>query len=293
MNQPNEDQNKQNKPYKRETLIPIPESESQVLNIQQSKILENKFGIDILKQLSTVNLEHLYFYHYKCESINDLNWGCAWRSMQTVLKYQLSLSNQKKDKDIKFYNHFMKYGDKNTLINIFKEMTKNQDKSEAVNKLFKKKFAPFEIDCGWAEPFISQLILYDFGFEGELFLINGYSTHSYAPKEVFSKTLKFSEFTEKLKNHFQQENPAPIIMDDSYISVCIIGVKFNENNNIVLLIMDPHVGDVKVVDNGIYIIFLNDEGIPLGKIPDKDVLVSNAVYFDNKNWMAYFPKKIK
>ena len=73
MSQPNEVQNEQNKPYLRQTLIPIPESESQVLNIQESKILEKKCGIERIKEFSTVNLSHLYFYHYNCESIKLLS----------------------------------------------------------------------------------------------------------------------------------------------------------------------------------------------------------------------------
>ena len=107
----------ENKPYKRDKLILLPKSENTVLNIEESKILEKKFG-DEIKEFSTVNLSHLYFYHYNCESVNDFNWGCAWRSLQTVLKYQLSLS--KKNLDISFYNLFMKYGDKRFLIEIFK-----------------------------------------------------------------------------------------------------------------------------------------------------------------------------
>ena len=76
----------------------------------------------------------IYFtiYYYKWESVNDLNCGCAWRSMQTVLKYLL-----------------------------------NKSKSE------------------WAEPFISQLILYDFRFNGYLFLVNGYPKQSFVLKNVF------------------------------------------------------------------------------------------------------------
>ena len=112
------------KPYKRDELIKLPESENKIFNIEQSKILENKFGIDKIKEFLTVNLSYLSFYHYNCESVNDRDWGCAWRSMQTVLRYGLSLSNQ--NKDISFYNLFMKYGDKNTLIDIFKKMKKKQ-----------------------------------------------------------------------------------------------------------------------------------------------------------------------
>ena len=99
----------------------------------------------------------------------------------------------------------MKYGDKNVLIDIFMRMTKGQNISEVLKKLLNKKFAAFETDCGWAEPFISQLVLYDFGFEGELILINGYSNHNYAPEEVFSRTLNFKEFRELLRNYFKQK----------------------------------------------------------------------------------------
>ena len=281
-----------NQVYERTKLTLLNDSENKIINIQQSKILENKFGSNIINEFKTVNLSHLYFYFYKCESVNDRGWGCAWRSMQSVLKYQLSLSNQNKDKEISFYNLFMKYGDKNTLIDIFMKMTKDKDNSEVLNKLINKKFAPHETDCGWAEPFISQLVLYDFGFEGEILLINNYYENNYAPKEVFSNTLDFAKFKEKLKNHFSQKNPGPIILDDSYISISIIGVKFNEENkNIELLIMDPHA--VENPKEGIYIIVLDNEGRQINIIPDKKVLASLAIVFSqNKPWMAYFPKAI-
>lgn len=289
MNDDNKSNNIQNenKSYKRNELIKLPESENKVLNIEESRLLENRLGSDIIKEFFTVNLNHLYFYHYNCESVNDLNWGCAWRSMQTVLKYQLSLSNQ--NKDISFYNLFIKYGNKNYLIEIFKKMKKDKDILEVLNKLENKKFAPYETDNGWAEPFISQLVLYDFGFNGDLILINGYSNHNYAPEEVFSENIDFNQFKEKLKSHFNQKDPAPIIIDDSYVSVCIIGVKFNEENKCLeLLIMDPH-GSVGF-EKGIYVTVLNEEGILYDIIPEV-ALVSKNIYFSGgKKWMAYFPK---
>ena len=278
--------------YKRETLLKLPETEKKLLNFQESKILEKKFGINKIKEFDTVNLSHLYFFHYKCESVNDTNWGCAWRSMQSLLKYQLSLSNQNKDNEISFYNLFMKYGSKNKLIEIFMRMKEGQNTEEkTLNVLLDKKFAPFETDSGWAEPFISQLVLYDFGFEGELLLINNYSNNNYAPKEVFSRTLNFNEFKEELKIHFKQDNPGPIIIDDSFVSLSIIGIQFNESNkNMGLLIMDPHAVDKP--ETGLYIIILNDSGDCLQIIPNKHVLASLAVSFSyNKPWMAYFPKK--
>ena len=291
MEKENETDKENNKKYIRETLTLLPESENKVLNIQESKILEKIFSIEKLKEFNLVNLFHLYFYHYKCESVNDLNWGCAWRSMQTVLKYKLSLSNQNKDKEISFYNLFMKYGSKEKLIEIFKKMREEQDNIEMLEKkLSEKEFAPFETDKGWAEPFISQLVLYDFGFKGELLLIDHYYSNNYVPEEVFSATLNFNQFKEKIKTHFKQNNPAPIILDDSYISISIIGVKFNElNNNIELLIMDPHASDK--TENGLYIIILDESGDFIEKIPNKHVLASLAITFSyNKPWMAYFPE---
>ena len=277
----------ENKPYKRDKLILLPKPENTVLNIEESKILEKKFG-DEIKEFSTVNLSHLYFYHYNCESVNDFNWGCAWRSLQTVLKYQLSLS--KKNLDISFYNLFMKYGDKRFLIEIFKKMRKVEGKAEIIKKLEDKQFSPYENDNGWAEPFISQLVLYDFGFDGEIILINGYSNNNYAPEEVFEDKIDFNQFKEKLKTHFMKKNPAPIIIDDSYVSVCIIGVKFNKENCVELLIMDPH--GVENFEKGLYIAVINEDGI-LFDIKPEQALVSKGIFFERKKWMAYFPKENK
>ena len=221
--------------------------------------------------------------------MNDINWGCAWSSMQSVLKFQLSLSEKNKDEDISFYNLFIKYGKKDTLLDIFRKMNEKKDITEALNILVNKNFAPYETDNGWAEPFISQLVLYDFGFEGELILINNYSNNNYAPELVFNRLLTFDEYKKLLKNHFAQKNPAPIIMDDSYVSICIIGIKYNEESkNIELIIMDPHVVDNPA--NGLYIVVLNEQGESLDVIP-QHVLVSKGVFFnDNKPWMAYIPK---
>jgi hypothetical protein len=276
------------KPYKREALKRINKNDSYLLDFSKSNILEKKFGPDKLNNFLFCNLSHLYFYHYTCESVDDLNWGCAWRSLQSSLRFQLSLSNQ--TKDISFYNLFMKYGDKNNLIDIFKKMRKDQDISEIINKLKNKEFSPFEANSGCAEPFISQLVLSDFGFDGELFLINGYCNLNYAPEEVFTETIDFNKFKEKLKTHFSQINPGPIIIDDAYISVIIFGVKFNEENkSLELLIMDPH--GVEEAEKGLYIIVLNEDGKYLDKIPNESVLASESVYFsDNKEWMVYIPK---
>ena len=291
----NKNENNENvKPYKRETLKRIPTSKNIIINFKETNILSIVFGDDKIKEFFTPNLEFLYFSFYCCESVKDSGWGCAWRSMQSLLKYQLSVSNQNKDHDISFYNLFMKYGDKNTLLEIYKKM-KNDENS--LNILKKKTFAPHETESGWAEPFISQLVLFSFGFEGELILINGYSEHNYAPKVVFNnKILNFNEFKMMLINHFiEKNNPGPIIIDDSYSSLSIIGIKINNekneaSSNLELLIMDPHTIDHP--EFGLYIVILNNKGRQVGVLPNQS-LCSKSVDFSVKPWMAYIPNEIK
>ena len=183
----------------------------------------------------------------------------------------------------------MKYGPKNTLMEIFKKMCKKENKEEILEILSKKQFAPFENNNGWAEPFISQLVLYDYGYEGDLILVNGYPSRSYAPKEVFDKTVNFDEFKTILKEHFSQKNLGPIILDDSVGSCAIIGIKFNENENVELMIMDPH--DAGSQDKGLYIITLDKNGEFVQIEPNLLVHMSQSIYFSkNKPWMVYIPK---
>ena len=269
------------------SLTRINTTDDNLKSFSQSNILETKFGKEKLENFLLCDLSHLYFYHYKCESVDDSNWGCAWRSLQSALRFQLSLNNQKKD--ISFYNLFMKYGAKNALIELYKKMSKDNDNADKnIDILSAKKFAPHENSCGWAEPFISQLVLYDFGFKGDLLLINGYPRGSYAPIEVFKKILNFQEFKEKLSQHFKQKNPGPIILDDSRASISIIGVKFRNDNNIELIIMDPHA--CPDAEKGLYIITLDNNGGFLEITPPEIVLASMSIYFAHKNpWMAYFP----
>ena len=275
------------KPYKRQALYRIDKTDSDLLNFSESKVLEKKFGSERLQNFLFCDLSHLYFYYYGCESVNDIDWGCAWRSLQSALRFQLSLKNEDKGKDISFYTLFMKYGSKSVLMDIYKRMNNNEKNLYLLNQ---KTFAPFENQNGWAEPFISQLVLYDFGFEGELILVNGYPNQSYAPKEVFEKIVDFKEFKEILKNHFKKENPSPIVMDDSVSSLGLIGVKFNEDNeNIELMIMDPHATNEP--EKGLYIITLDEKGKFKQIEPGLLVLASQAVYFSgNKKWMIYIPK---
>ena len=281
--------NAETKHYKRELLIKLNEYEEKKV-ISPEKLLEalkTKFNDEYLK-FQTCDLSIVPFYYYKCESVNDLNWGCAWRSMQTVLKYQLNKSKSQNKKSIKFYDLFMEYGKKEKLLEIYNKINKNQNQ-ETKEILQKKIFAPFE-NNGWAEPFISQLVLYDFGFKGELLLVNGYPEESFAPKNVFPITINFDDFKQFLKDYFKDKNKSgPIILDDSMISVCIIGVKFNQNEaSLELLILDPHARNEMPGEDGLYIVVLDYEGKQITVLPES-CLVSRGVFFNNKRWMVYYP----
>ena len=252
--------------YKRKKLERIKITDERLENFAQSQILEKLLGAERLKNFLFCDLSHLYFYHYVCESVNDLNWGCAWRSLQSALRFQLSLEDKKED--ISFYNLFIKYGSKDILIEIFEKMSNKTNKEEIIKILSRKEFAPFENSDGWAEPFISQLVLYDYGYKGDLILVNGYPNRSYAPKEVFDKTVNFDEFKQILKSHFSQKN---------------------RNDNVDLMIMDPH--DSGSAGKGLYIITLDKNGEFVQKEPEELILASTSIYFaENKPWMVYIPK---
>jgi len=70
--------NKTEKIYVRPVLEKIPNSNNnKIINMSESKMLEKKFGSELLKEYKIVDLTHLYYYHYNCESVFDIGWGCA------------------------------------------------------------------------------------------------------------------------------------------------------------------------------------------------------------------------
>lgn len=266
----------------------MPEEEKKVVKPEKiQEIFNHRFG-ERMQGFKTVNLSYLNYYYYNCESINDFNWGCAWRSMQTCLDYELNKSstNKKHDKNIGFKNLFNSFCQRNVLINLWKKMKG----IEEIPGFFNKEIFPCENGCGWAEPFISQLVLFSYGFKGDLILINDYNKCNYAPREVFKDTKDFIWLQVFLNNYFEDENnKGPIIIDDSRISCCIIGAKLLPDS-IELLIMDPHI--ISDVEEGIYIVKLSKEGECKDIYPKERVLrTSRCIFFNNnKPWMFFIPK---
>ena len=276
------------KPYIRPKLIELSkEEEKKPFNTEElENIFNEKFSFINFK---TSNLKYLTYYYYNSESINDYNWGCAWRSTQTVLSYLLSIKGELSKKDISFKSLFMNYGSQSTLINIFKK--DYNINSEKIPDYIDIPFSPFETDKGWAEPFISKLILFDFGFKSELFLINNYPVHAYAPKEVFQKTINFEEFVKVLEKHFNHKNPSPIIIDDSCISLIISGIKV-EDNFVYLIILDPHIQLKRKGDTGIYYIKLLKDGSYDINENKQETIFGERLNFKEINWMILLPENI-
>ncbi|MFA6916896.1 MAG: hypothetical protein WC222_10905 [Parachlamydiales bacterium] len=232
-------------------------------------------------------------YHaYNAEGINDYEWGCAWRAIQTCL------SAYKIKRSLKELFHL--FGTLENLTQIYKNKYPQKNLPQT------KVFAPFDLSNGWAEPFIGHLIMHFYGIESELLFINALP-RCYTPKEVFPKEgLLFSAFKEMLASHFAKTNPAPMMIDDGKFTFNIVGVGF-ENEDTLLWVADPHIKEgVNTVENlsspvGLYTVRLNHLGeqtyssldaedkhkIPSLYLPS----IYYGIAFKSKPWMLLVPGK--
>lgn len=308
------------KPYRRALLIKMPiykekgiYRETEIESLYKNIFPEN----DLCTTDLIVPANQLEFYYYNCESVQDYGWGCAWRCIQTVLGTirNVLFSDENLEGylpdfeklinfDIEFEKMFMSYGKREDLERLYLSCYNEKRLPEYLRE---KEFAPFETENGWAEPFLAKLILHDFGVEGNLFVLNHYSEGSYAPEQVFEKTLNFKEFKQFLINHFSKPHKLPIIIDDTLITICIVGVVLpeknseknsdknsekieNENDKLTLLIADPHVKPDMSGDAGIYHVTLNDEGDFISELNPQKTLYGKRLLFQKNSFMVYAPQ---
>ena len=143
------------------------------------------------------------FYFYECESINDRGWGSGWRCFQTFLKTAKNYSEKKfeekfenlKNFDLSFENLFITYGNRIKLDKIFLKKIQEKESLSVEIKilpeyLINRIYAPFETQHGWAEPFILDLINFDLGGKGNIYLLNGYVEYAFTPFEIFEKIVR-------------------------------------------------------------------------------------------------------
>ena len=218
---------------------------------------------------------------------NTLNSEIDITNINTNIKLNL---DRIKSFQNEFENLFVSYGQKETLDKLFLSCYGFE---EIPDYLKQKEYAPFETQYGWAEPFISKLILHDFGLLGDLYLVNGHNIDSYAPAEVFQKIIDFEKFKTLLFEHFGKDHTLPVMIDDSLISLCIVGISSTIDaisSTTTLLIADPHVEISGKGDEGLYHIVLNEKGNYVESLNTHPNLNGKRLMFEKVNWMVYFPR---
>ena len=276
------------KPYLRKQIEELDkEKEKKPLNSESiKKIFNEKLSFTNFK---SSNPNHLTFYFSNSESINDYSWGSSWRAIQIILSYLLSIKNSLNKYNISFKNLFLKYGERTKLINLFKK--DNHIENNNIPNYLDKPFCPFETIDGFADPFISKLILLDFNFGGELLLINDYPKNSYSPKEVFNLIINFEEFVNLLEVHFSDENSTPIFINDGTVSLIISGISV-EDNFVYFIIFDPNVKINENSENGIYYIKLCKDGVFDKNENNQPHILGMRLHFKTKSWMVFVPENL-
>jgi len=233
-------------------------------------------------------VNHGNYYGYNTESIKDFGWGCAWRCIQMALCHQL-ISAKSEQIMPTLEQMFLEFGQKDVLITLYQAL---HQIAEVPSYLKDRNFAPHELDSGWAEPFIGQLVLFRYGFKHELICVNGIPEDAYAPAEAFQRVISFPGLVSLLKLHFSTGTKMPVMMDDASYAYCVIGIGETEEFTF-LWIADPHIGKSESNDVGIYWVGLDKEG---GKVmssvgPEQREKMyqhgcDGTIYFsENKKWM--------
>jgi hypothetical protein len=243
------------------------------------------------KTLSAENRSH----------INDYGWGCAWRAIQTCLSPLVG-------RDFEKLYYF--FGQAAKLEELYKDKHKKNLEFSAT------KHAPHDISSGWAEPFIGEMVLHGYGYNADLFCVNGIPSAN-SPDAVFknieTEPLRFEAFQAKLNEHFSKTDPVPVMIDNGTYAMNIIGCKINPDKTTTLWISDTHIkggcnNEETKTPIGIYCVTLNEKGKKLffephdqrdtNRLPEymrSKMLDSGAsssiLDFASQSWMILFPGK--
>jgi len=233
------------------------------------------------------------FFSFDAEGIDDYGWGCAWRSIQTCMS---SLPKEKRSSFLELYD---RYGSEETLKEIYDSHHKNKLEREG-----ERAFAPQDIESGWAEPFIGQLIFQDLGVDADLQFVNLLPVGHNSPRMVFpNNPIAFNDLKERLKAHFEKEPTFPVMIDNGTYAYAIVGYGEGENDRAHLWIADPHiekrVNKGKSPDVGLFMIAFDKEGKGFSSSfveESRHKMLLNGSSFDNlyrgfqtQGWMVLFP----
>lgn len=296
--------------YKRTKLVKLNQEEKKgIYSNEKIKKIYDEIFFNHTQINYYISHERLEFYYYNCEDVKDYGYGCAWRCIQTligtlknIILYDKHLTNKnsniKKNLDKiesftnKFEHIFLKYGNKVCLEKLYLSCYSQE---EIPLYLKEKEYAPHETQWGWAEPYLCKLIMHEFGINGDLYLINSYNPNAFTPAEVFNKTIDYEYFKNLLFEHFRKDHKLPVIIDDSVITICIVGIYANKDvidSTTTLLIADPHVKVDGSGDSGIYHIVLDSKGNFDNNLNPHPNLCGKRMMFENGSWMVYMPNLI-
>jgi len=260
-------------------------------------------------------------------------WRCFQTFLKTAQNYIKKMDKNNDNKftklnnfDISFENLFLTYGDRAILDNIYikkrleylankiSEIEKEKEKENTNLEIFRyekevleknilsdflkeKLYAPFETQYAWAEPLILDLICFDFDIKGKLYLINGPIEFAYTPKQLFEKILSFEDFINlAFENFNNKKRPFPIIIDDSTVSLCIIGLtkisKENNENIFKFLIADPHISKNSYAIGGIYSVEISENGKFLNENNKYNKMNGKRLRFDRDEFMVFIADDI-
>ncbi len=219
----------------------------------------------------------VHLYTYSSEGVDDTEWGCAWRAIQTALaSYEENVPG--------FVYLYENFGGRE-----FLEKT-----AEELYVIDEEWIAPHESWHMWADPFVGQMILHDYGLVTELVALNGIVA-SNSPS-VHQGTIDYTSFKERVEKHFQ-ENGCPIVIDNGTYAMNILGAG-SDDDSFFLLIGDPHL--ILLRDehplNGLYIVELDVSGSQISiDYPAVHHHFDPGSYtafqqFGLSNWMILFSK---
>jgi hypothetical protein len=110
-------------------------------------------------------------------------------------------------------------------------------------------------------------------------------------KKFLILTINFEEFVHLLEEHFNDENPTPIIINDTTVNLIICGIKTNDDC-VYFIILDPHIRDDDKGEKGVYFIKLNKNGYFDFEENPQPTILGQTLCFDEKSWMVFIPNNI-
>lgn len=145
-----------------------------------------------------------YYYHYNQDGIKDEGWGCAYRSLQTIISFFILNTSYGKNRSMISIPEIQKIlvdiGDKN------KNFINSNEKIGAIE--------------------INYVLNELFGVDNKIIYISSGDELISKGKEIF--------------NHFK-ENGTPIMIGGWKYAYTILGIMYDENRNeYKYLILDPH-----------------------------------------------------